>query len=1037
MFLADASTKRPVAVSCLLIALVGLGLNSYRKLSLENLPATDIPYVTVTTTWVGATPEDMEKDVAKHIEDAVSSLDGLKHVESTCLENACVVRLEFQLGTDVDIAAVDVREKVDGCLEDLPDDAERPVIQKIDINATSVVKLAVTGDATLEEKYDYVDNTLADQFSMISGVGSVTIVGGNEREIHVELDRDLVEGAGLTTAEVVQAISANVNSLPSGRIREHGTEINVKFDAEYPAVDEIASFPVVSRKGERRTLGDLGRVFLTTDEVRQRAWFNGEECVLLSIVKKGEANTVKLVDACRKKASELQGTLPGGMRLQVVSDEAATIESTVSSTLGDIVGGILLCAAILFLFLGDFRTTLIVCVSMPLTIVCSFFFMQLAGQSLNTVTLVAIGLSVGILVSNSIVVLENVSTWMEKCSDPWEAANRGTSEMAISVFASAGTNVVVMLPLTTMWSLVGQVLKPFALTTLIVNVVSIFISFTLTPILCAVLLKPKSQRRQNAFTRLMDKWSGLIRKLGERYSAMLGWSARRRWLCLAVTLLCIGLFFLAMFQARSLGFTMMETSDKGKMMVSLEYPVNYDLEATCARVTALADELRTTLSDLENCAVSVGKRDTAGEGVTEAVYVAQIDLNFKSKLERSWTLEQRIAEVQKRMAKEPGVFYMVTATSDMGGISTPVKFSIAGKDLAVLENAGRKTLALAKGLPGISTVDATVREGKPQILVTPKRTEMRDAGISSSVLGSILRGNLEGIEAALYKSGDRSYDIRVKYSEAPGMDQVAKFLLPGGDGHPVLLGSVAEVTTRAIPVMIKRKDKERVVWVSGTLAEGAALQSVESELFQKMADTGVLPPGYRHEAAGDAEYLADAMADFGEAILLAAFLTYLTICAIMESFTRPFLILLTLPFGLMGVIWGLLLSGWNVDILVMLGALMLIGVVVNAAILIVDRYATLKKNGMDSREAMVQGAGESFRAVLMVILASALGMLPIALSTAVGSELRAGIGAASTGGVAVAGALTIFALPLIHCLFAKTGGKNKEKAASAAAPPEC
>ena len=271
MFLSDASTKRPVAMTCLLIALVGLGLNSYRKLSLENLPSADVPYVSISTTWVGATPEDMETDVAKRIEDAVSSIDGLKHIQTTCLENICNILLEFNLDVDVDVAAVDVREKVDKILGDLPDDADRPVIEKIDINATSVVKLALTGDATLEEKYDYVDNSLADRFAMIPGVGSVEIIGGNGREVHVELDRRALVAAGLTTADVVGAIKANINSLPSGYIREKGTEVSVKFDAEYPEIDEISSFEVVSKDGVRRTLGDLGTVFMTTEEVRRRA----------------------------------------------------------------------------------------------------------------------------------------------------------------------------------------------------------------------------------------------------------------------------------------------------------------------------------------------------------------------------------------------------------------------------------------------------------------------------------------------------------------------------------------------------------------------------------------------------------------------------------------------------------------------------------------------------------------------------------------------------------------------------------------------
>lgn len=1022
MFLSDASTKRPVAMTCLLIALVGLGLNSYRKLSLENLPSADVPYVSISTTWVGATPEDMETDVAKRIEDAVSSIDGLKHIQTTCLENICNILLEFNLDVDVDVAAVDVREKVDKILGDLPDDADRPVIEKIDINATSVVKLALTGDATLEEKYDYVDNSLADRFAMIPGVGSVEIIGGNGREVHVELDRRALVAAGLTTADVVGAIKANINSLPSGYIREKGTEVSVKFDAEYPEIDEISSFEVVSKDGVRRTLGDLGTVFMTTEEVRRRAWLNGEECVILSIVKKGEANTVKLVEECRKRVDEMQELLPGGMHLQVVTDEAGTIQEMVDSTINDIISGIILCAIILFFFLADLRTTLIVFISMPLTIIISFFFMQIAGQTLNVVTLLAIGLSVGILVSNSIVVLENVSSWMEKTDDPWEAASKGTSEMAISVFASAGTNVVVMLPLTMMWSLVGKILKPFAMTTLIVNLTSIFISFTLTPILCAVFLKPKGQRRQGPLMRLASKWTVLIAKLAQKYAKLLRWCVERRFVCLLATAGCALLFwFVVAKQGSGLGFTLMEDADKGRVTAVIECPVNYSLEQTCERVNKIAEYFRNNLSDLVNCSVQVGKIESVGSGTTVAVYLSQIDLSFKSKLEREWKLADRINEIQARLAQEPNIYYTVAVPSDMGGISTPIKFSVSGSDQAVLESIGRHARSVSREIAGVSTLDTSVREGKPQMLITPKRTVMQDSGLTSSVLGSILRGNLEGIKAALYKTGDRSYDIRVKYAEEEGRGQVAEFLIPGKDGNPVLLSSVANITERTIPVTIDRNDKRRVVWITGTLADGAPLQSTQAAVVNRLYEDGMIPPEYTINVSGNAEYLGDAVADFAEAILLAAFLTYLTIAAIMESFTRPFIILLTLPFGLIGVVWGLVLSGWNINILVMLGVLMLIGVVVNAAILMVDRSNSLRAQGVAPREALVRGSGESFRAVLMVILASALGMLPIALASNIGSEMRAGIGAASTSGVAVAGILTIFVLPLINALFMKKG----------------
>ena len=1018
MFLADASTKRPVAMSCLLIALVGLGLNSYRKMSLENLPSFDIPYVTIITTWVGATPADIEKDVAKRIDDAVGSLDGLKHIDSQCMENVCQTTLEFDMDVDVDTAAVDVREKIDKILEDLPKDCERPVIEKININATAVVKLAIVGDATLAEKYDYADNTLADQFSTLKGVGRVDIISGNDREVHIELDREKMVAAGITSAQVITAVQNNINSMPAGRIRDNGTEISVKFDAEYASVEAIADFEVISKDGIRRKIADLGEVMMTTDEVRQLAWLNGQPCVVLDIVKKSEGNTVETVKLCQAKVAELNKSMPGGMRLEWVSDDGASVEASVNSTLSDIISGIVLCAVILLFFLGDLRTTIIICITMPLTIIISFFFMQLMGLTLNTITLLATGLSIGILVSNSIVVLENVVRRMEDTPDPWEAARLGTSEVAVSVLASAGTNVVVMIPIAMMTSIVGMIFTPFATTTLIVNLSSIFISFTLTPILCAIFLRGANKRRQTFLTKAINWWLGRINALSQVYTTFLRFLARSRILTCAIVLGSVVLVIHAFSFAGSLGFNFISESDRGRIMIKLEYPVNYDINQTAERVNQVAQRLKDQ-PDLINMLVTVGKVDSFGGKALEAVYASQIQLRYKEKDQRDWSIFDKLKELRKILETESGAFITVAVQAEMGGISAPLTMNITGADLDTLDTLGRQLRNTALHTPGTATVDTSVREGKPQFLITPKRTVLNDFGMTSTTLGTMLRGNLEGIEAATYKAGDRSYDIRVKYHEIQGRDQVHRFMVPGPDGQPVLLSAIADIKEQPIPVSIYRRDKFRIAQITGTLQEGASLQQVLESINKQVHDQNMLPPGYTLSSAGDAEMMADAVADFAEAIILASFLTFLTLSAILESFSRPFIVLLTLPYGLVGVLWSLRLTNRGIDIMVMMGGLMLIGVVVNAAILIIDRFGHLKANGALPHEAMVNGAGDSFRAVIMVILASALGMLPMAVANGIGSELRVGIGAASFGGVVVAGILTIIAIPLVYCMFTR------------------
>lgn len=1025
MFLATASTKRPIAMGCLLIALIGLGLNSIRKMSLENIPAVDIPYVTVITQWVGAAPEDVEKDVSKKIEDAVSGIDGLKHIESSSLENVSIVVLEFQLAVDVDTAAQDVREKIDAILTNLPDDAERPVIEKVNINASVIANIFLSGDAPIDDIYDYADNTVADRFASVVGVAKVDVVGGNEREVWVELDRDKLAAAGLTTAQVVAALQSGVLSLPGGRIRDTGSEYSIRFDAEYETIPAIASLPVASRDGRRLTLGDLGTVRQATEEIRQRAILDDKQGVLLQITKKAEGNVVQVVTECRKRFEEVRETLPGGMELTWVSDESGFIRESVSAAVSAILSAVGLCAFVLFLFLVNLRTTLIVALTMPVTIIISIFFMNLAGETLNAITLIAIGLSTGVLVSNSIVVLENIVSKMETIHDRWQAASEGTSEVAVAVFASAGTNVIVMLPITMMTSMAGVMLVHFALTTLIVNAASIFISFTLTPILSAMLLQSASERKDNAFSRFGRRWANGFEVAGKKYAnGFLRPLARKRRYSIPIVLAFIAAFILTIrFGAPHLGFSFMETADRARVFIRVEGPAYYDLDKTIGRVTEIQHRL-SSFSDLDHVLTVVGKATAMSGQATEGVYMGQIELFFKDKTQRPWKLSDRILEIRALLADETDCMISASEPSMMGGQDFQIEQNIAGEDLDILDNASLAIQAATRNLPGISTLETTVRDSKPEVRVVPNRTVLADLGFTPAALGSVVRGNIEGIEAANYKKGDRTYDIRVKLAEEQGKDQIRQFLLPGADGRPIPLETVASVVDDRSKTQIYRVDKERTVKILGTILPGAAMGTVNNEIADTIAEKHLLPPGYRLKPSGMVEMMGEVIADFSEAILLAVFLTLLTLAAILESWSRPALVLLTLPMAIIGVVWGLVLFGYNMTILVLLGMLMLIGIVVNAAILIVDQAGRHIAEGMPRREAMIAAMGDQFRPVLMVILASGLGMLPMAIESGQGSEMRNGIGMASFAGIVVAGALTMIILPILYNLFT---GKPKNE----------
>ena len=1025
MSLSDASLKRPVAMGCLLIALAFLGVNAYRKMGLELMPKVDAPYISILTVWPGASPTDIEVDVAKKIEDAVSGVDGLKHVISTCMENAVQTSLEFELGTDVNVAADDVREKVDQKLSELPEDVEKPVIQKFDVNAQPVVTLALVGDLPLDELYDYADQSLRDRFSVLSGVADVKLTGGAKREVHVLLDRDLLAAAGLTSLQVEQALREGVRTLPAGRVREGGAEFSVRYDAEFHSVPDIGSLQVVGRDGARRYIRDLGTVRLGTEERRQAVFLDGRPAVAIRVVKKADANTVVVVDKVRATMEALQKTLPGGTKLTWVSDEGDYIRASVDSTVNNIWQGVLLTAGILFLFLYNLRSTFVVAVSMPLTIIIALFFMQLLGYTLNTSTLLAAGLSVGILVSNSLVVLESVLTHLQRTGDPWRAAREGTADVAVAVLASAGTNVVVMLPIGLMGSMVGLFFRPFALTSVVVNAVSIFISFTLTPILAALVLKPVDEAQDSRLRRLERRWNQGLDRAADLYVGVLRKMLRHKVLTLGVLGGVVVLFVHALSLAPGIGFSFSPDIDKGTIYMKLEFPTRQDLGTTVDRVREAQGLLR-GLPGLQHVLATVGVVEGVGEN-QPGVYLAQIQLNLSDKMDRDQGVAQILEELRRRFRSFPDCIVTASIPGLIGGQNTPVDLEIRGDDLKELDRIALAVRDRAGKTPGFVDLDTSVREGKPELLVRPRRAELADLGTSPLAVGALLRDNLEGVKAATYKSGTKTYDIRVKLEERPGVDQVQAFQIPAGAGHSVALANFASVSERRSPIQIRRSDKMRVSKVNSSLAQGLPLGTAVQTLNREIREGDLLPPGYEARFRGDYERMDEAGAAFGEAALLSILLTFLALSAIMESFKWATLILTTVPLGLVGVLWALALTGTSMSIFVLLGTVMLIGLVVNNAILVIDRFLTIRRTepGLDQEEGMYKALEESFRPVLMFTAAAVLGMLPLAVASGLGSELTNGIGIASAGGVLMSGLLALFVVPLIYLAYVKVRRRTR------------
>lgn len=1029
MPLSNFSVRRPVAILCLFIGLALLGVNGYRKMGLELMPKVDLPYITIITIYPGASPEEIETDIAKPIEDEVTSISGLKHVTSNCIENMCQTLLEFDLEVDQDIAAMDVREKLDLIRNDFPDGVEDPKVVKYDINAKPVLALALTGDRPIDELFDYADNELRDRIAVLPGVANVEIEGGAAREVHVLVDREKLAARGLTSLSLVQAIQESIRTIPSGRIRAHGTEYSVKFDADYDELEPISKLEITGEDGQRTYINDVATVRMSTEEQRQLAYVDGRPAIAVRVIKRAEANAVQVIDEVRKTLADLEKELPGGMELVWVTDDGTFTRAMVSSAWSNVGQGILLTGLILFLFLHNFRSILIIMVTMPLTIVVGFLFMNGAGYSINAPTLMAIGMSVGILVTNSIVVLEAIVKQLEEGLSPKEAARTGASESFVPVLASAGTNVVVLFPLSIMPGMVGLFIAPFAMTMVIVTVVSLFMSFTLTPMLASLLLKPHKKDGRSPLAFFGRVWDRGFNFMGDMYKGQLQFFERHRIAAVLFLAVVAMIFMHSMKIGGSLGFGMGAEPDRGEVSVKLEFPTSYNLARTTESVLAIENELK-NLPYLRHRLITIGKVQGMVGQTSEGVHLAQFLLRFNERTERPETLDELLNITRDKLAQYPGIIATLVITNFTGGQSSDVEFEIAGPDLDTLDQLALDAQNAAYAIPGFRDPDTTTRQGKPELRITPDRAVLADLDFPPAMLGMALRGNIEGITAGTFKRDARNYDIVVKFAEQEGKDQVRDFLFPAAPGRPILLNTIGQIEETLSPVRITRNDKQRISKFYANLSPDLPLGKATEQLVEVFEKQTPLPPGYSHRFAGVYEVMAEGFEALGEAGLIAAILVVLILAALLESFKQPILILVTLPLALIGVLYALYMGGYGMSIFTMMGVVMLIGIVVNNAILIMDEFNVNVGRGASRHGAMINAARSEFRPVLMITLAAVLGMLPLAFGRGIGAEMRNDIGLASAAGILVSGILTLYVMPILYDLFTRKPKKNKKTSPS-------
>lgn len=1023
MFLSNISVERPVLVTMALLVFVVFGILAYFEMPLNQMPDVKMPFLVIQTVYPGAGPSEVETQITKKIEDAIATVSQVDYTQSYSMENASIIMMAFKMGKDIDIANQEVKDQVDAIIRELPSDVERPVIQKININAYPFMDIILTGKMDGKALYHLADKRLKDRFGQIEGVAQVTITGGNKRQINVDLNDQAVFQNKISLAQLMQILAAQNMDMPAGSIKSGTQEYSVRFKGQFDSVDKIGDADIPTMTSIKK-LRDIATITDGAEDVTSRAIYYNipaqrleENIVRISITSASDGNMVDISKQLNEELPEIQKELPEGAKLELVRDDSDFIRATVNDTFSNIWMGIVLTGLVLLLFLHDLRSTLIVALSMPISIVSSFMFMQIAGFSFNMMTLIGISTAVGILVSNSVVVIENIFRHKELGNSRREASKRGTSEIAIAVLASTLTNIVVFLPLATMRSMVGQFLVEFAVTVTIATLFSLVTSFTITPMLASLII-PQTVKT-NKFGLAFDRWFGKFARGYKKFLSFVIGSKRTSRLMIGATVL---LLIISFALVPIIGLELLPVMDMGNITVNVELPQGYNLDQT-AKVYEDIHQRIGKHKEIKHIITNLGSSGFIDTGSN----IAASDIKLVDADDRKLSSREMADLLTRELADIPNARIKVSASTFMMGGSSPVEFYLQGIDNERLEQLKTEVTERIKDTPGLINLDTSTRSGRSEITVEPRREQMAAIGATVYDLALALRGAVAGMVSTHYQEGGDQYDINISLddSELSTPDRVGNISV-AVMGQTYLLSQLADVSFAPATNRIIHRDRAKSIVFNGDVAEGARLGDVISGINERLEDYK-LPDGYKVIWGGEAEVLASTLNDMVRTFALAVLLTYMLLAAILESFVQPLFIMATVPLALIGVIFSLLLAGFSFNIISMLSIIMLVGIVVNNAILLLD-YANMKRRqGTHPRDALLEAAEMKLKPIVMSTLAVIIGMLPMALGIgASGVEMRQSMGVVSIGGMVVSSFLTMIIIPAFYYLTVRADAKKSD-----------
>lgn len=1015
--------KRPVFTTMFILLLVVFGIRCYPEIGVDLNPDVDLPIVSVRVTYSGASPQEMETLVTKPIENRVSQVSGIKTLSSTVLEGYSETVLEFNIGVDPQVKASEVREKVASVRKALPDDIDEPVTQTVDINSRAIVAYTFASPSRSRgEIRRIVEDNIKDELQMVEGVSEVTVVGASQRAIRIVLKPEKLAEYGIAYQTVRSKLNANNYNTPGGKAKNDAMEITVRTLGKYNNINDIKQVVVANHTGRPVYISEIADVLDSWEDEDTFASANGVPCVMTFVRKQSKTNTVDVTDNVNAKMEELKhSNLPPDIIVDKVRDQSNYIRDNIADVWNAILFGGFLALLITYLFLRNFRATIIGGLCIPTSIIATFFMMKVMGFTLNNMSLMALSLAVGILIDDAIVVIENIFRHIEMGQTPFVAAKEATEELTLAILATSLSLMAVFVPIGNMGETIGQFFKQFGLTVAFAVAFSTIVAFSLTPMVSAYWIKAEteeqsSKERTHFVQRALDKFEAGFQSVREMYDSLMAWTLERPKKVVAVGIISLLLNLLLL---PFVGTEFQPTYDSGEFSVNVKAPIGTSLQKTVELAKPLQQEI-SQLPEVKIVALNIGNgRNPVNQG--------SLDIRLKPSNERERSMQQIMDDLRGRFQNVEGL--KVTVVSNQGGgrgDSRPVQIGLRGSNIKELKNYAQQLADMIRRTEGATDVDISDSEEQPEIVVKLDHAKASEFGLDATEVGKVIEMAIMGKSTSnSYTIGDNDYDIilQLEQSQRTNINDVMNLRISSSAGQFIRLGDIADVRYGSGPTRIEREDKQRQIVVYANtvgISPGDLIGKVRDEYIPELN----LPPGYNYKMIGQADNMARSFKEVYKAVILAIVVVYMVLAAQFESFSQPLIIMVSLPFAIIGAILGLLVAGQTANMMSMIGFTMLLGLVTKNAILLIDYANQEREKGMSIREAVLLACSLRLRPILMTTLSTILGMLPIALGIGEGAELRQSMGVVLIGGLTTSTLLTLVVVPLIYLLFEEWKAKN-------------